>query len=337
MSCCRGRLVFDSIAVLVVVCGVSVGAQISTNPYRAIYGWEKLPAGRGKLGRRRRHLHRPGQETHLDAEPMRGRRQRVSRTRRSIRSSSSIWTAISSRALAPGMFDWPHGFFVDHEGNVWVTEGAPAGEARGAEGHKVGKGHQVFKFSPDGKVLMTLGDARRARRRPDALQRAVPRAGGAERRDLGDRRSSRRQQPPGQVHQGRQVHHAGGRRRESPRRWSAARSTTRITSRWTRRAGSSSRIAGTTAFRSSISRASTSRSGRSSAGPSAIAIDAQDRIYVVDGTSASPRPLASSPRAAGPPPATTGVNNPGYESGIRIGDARTGWITEFIPEMPLRA
>ena len=30
-----------------------------------------------------------------------------------------------------------------------------------------------------------------------------------------------------------------------------------------------------------------------------------------------------------------GVNNPGYESGIRIGDARTGWITEFIPETVL--
>jgi hypothetical protein len=48
-----------------------------------------------------------------------------------------------------GMFVFPHGATVDRAGNVWVTD------ARG-EG---GKGHQVFKFSPDGKVLMTLGKA----------------------------------------------------------------------------------------------------------------------------------------------------------------------------------
>jgi DNA-binding beta-propeller fold protein YncE len=38
---------------------------------------------------------------------------------------------------------------VDRDGNLWVTD------ARG----DAGKGHQVFKFSPDGKVLMTLGKA----------------------------------------------------------------------------------------------------------------------------------------------------------------------------------
>src|SRR5262249_46460641 len=35
------------------------------------------------------------------------------------------------------------------EGNVWVTDGQG----------KDGKGHQVFKFSPDGRILMTLGKA----------------------------------------------------------------------------------------------------------------------------------------------------------------------------------
>jgi DNA-binding beta-propeller fold protein YncE len=48
-----------------------------------------------------------------------------------------------------GMFIFPHGATVDRDGNLWVTD------ARG-EG---GKGHQVFKFDPDGKVLMTLGKA----------------------------------------------------------------------------------------------------------------------------------------------------------------------------------
>jgi sugar lactone lactonase YvrE len=46
-----------------------------------------------------------------------------------------------------GLFLFPHGATVDRENNLWVTD------ARGDR--KIG--HQVFKFSPDGKVLMTLG------------------------------------------------------------------------------------------------------------------------------------------------------------------------------------
>ena len=56
-----------------------------------------------------------------------------------------------------GLFAWPHGFFVDHEGNVWVADG-PTG-ARAEEGAAVGKRQQVFKLSPEGEVLMTLGIA----------------------------------------------------------------------------------------------------------------------------------------------------------------------------------
>jgi DNA-binding beta-propeller fold protein YncE len=48
-----------------------------------------------------------------------------------------------------GMFIFPHGATVDREGNLWVTD------ARGEKD----KGHQVVKFNPDGKVLMTLGKA----------------------------------------------------------------------------------------------------------------------------------------------------------------------------------
>ncbi|HLG57425.1 MAG TPA: peptidyl-alpha-hydroxyglycine alpha-amidating lyase family protein [Vicinamibacterales bacterium] len=48
-----------------------------------------------------------------------------------------------------GLFIFPHGATVDRAGNLWVTD------ARGENG----RGHQVFKFSPDGKVLMTLGQA----------------------------------------------------------------------------------------------------------------------------------------------------------------------------------
>jgi sugar lactone lactonase YvrE len=48
-----------------------------------------------------------------------------------------------------GMFVFPHGATVDRDGNLWVTDG----------NGQPGKGHQVFKFSPEGTVLMTLGRA----------------------------------------------------------------------------------------------------------------------------------------------------------------------------------
>jgi sugar lactone lactonase YvrE len=63
------------------------------------------------------------------------------------------------KSFGKGHRAFPHGFFLDTEGNVWVTEGAPVGDRRGDAGFKIGKGHQVFKFAPDGKLLMTLGTA----------------------------------------------------------------------------------------------------------------------------------------------------------------------------------
>jgi len=65
-----------------------------------------------------------------------------------------------------GMFAFPHGFTVDDEGHVWTSDAnasdtvlgmstvATAGPFKGAR-----RGHQVFKLSPQGKVLMTLGKA----------------------------------------------------------------------------------------------------------------------------------------------------------------------------------
>ncbi len=46
-----------------------------------------------------------------------------------------------------GMFVYPHGFHVDFEGNVWATDANGEGNV----------GHQVFKFTSDGELLMTLG------------------------------------------------------------------------------------------------------------------------------------------------------------------------------------
>ena len=57
-------------------------------------------------------------------------------------------------SFGSNMFIRPHGLHVDYEGNVWVTDGeGPDGE----DPRRTGKGHQVFKFSPSGKVLMEFG------------------------------------------------------------------------------------------------------------------------------------------------------------------------------------
>ena len=46
-----------------------------------------------------------------------------------------------------GLFVYPHGFHVDFEGNVWATDADAEGDT----------GHQVFKFSSNGELLMMLG------------------------------------------------------------------------------------------------------------------------------------------------------------------------------------
>jgi len=53
------------------------------------------------------------------------------------------------KSWGEGLFIFPHGATVDRDGNLWVTDAGGQG----------GKGHQVFKFSSEGKVLMTLGKA----------------------------------------------------------------------------------------------------------------------------------------------------------------------------------
>src|SRR5687767_118605 len=59
-------------------------------------------------------------------------------------------------SFGAGMFVRPHGIHIDRDGNVWVTDGeGPDGK----DPRRDGKGHQVFKFSPEGKLLMTLGKA----------------------------------------------------------------------------------------------------------------------------------------------------------------------------------
>ena len=157
------------------------------------------------------------------------------------------------------MFVFPHGATVDRDGNLWVTD------ARGENG----KGHQVFKFSPDGKVLMTLGKAGVSGSGPDLFDQPTDVVGRAERRHLRHRQPPQRQEQPRRpVHEGRQRSSRNGARKDR----AAASSASRTRSRWIRAAVCSSAIARTTASRSSIRTARYIAEWRQFGRPSGIAI-----------------------------------------------------------------
>lgn len=64
-------------------------------------------------------------------------------------------------SFGAGEFVLPHGMHVDSEGNVWVTD---------SMGNEAGtKGHQVIKFSPEGEVLLRLGQTGVPGRAPGLL------------------------------------------------------------------------------------------------------------------------------------------------------------------------
>jgi DNA-binding beta-propeller fold protein YncE len=58
-----------------------------------------------------------------------------------------------------GMFAWPHGIRVDRNGFLWITD---------AQARR-GLGHQVFKYTRDGQLLMTLGTKGVAGEGPDTF------------------------------------------------------------------------------------------------------------------------------------------------------------------------
>jgi hypothetical protein len=46
------------------------------------------------------------------------------------------------KSFGAGLFSFPHDLVLDRDGNIWIVDG---------------RAHQVFKFTPEGKVLLTLG------------------------------------------------------------------------------------------------------------------------------------------------------------------------------------
>ncbi len=74
------------------------------------------------------------------------------------------------KSFGGGMFVRPHGIHVDKEGNIWVTDArAPSAEDLKKFPGEDKKGSVVFKFSPEGKLLMTLGTPGVRGNPPEAL------------------------------------------------------------------------------------------------------------------------------------------------------------------------
>ncbi len=117
------------------------------NPYRVIRDWaqltvEKRPWVVRTASPSTRMARRSGPWT----DALRAPRRAVSAARRTRCTTSTRRVAryaASGAACSYGR----HGIHVDRDGNVWVAD------SRGADG----KGSIVVKFSPDGKILLTLG------------------------------------------------------------------------------------------------------------------------------------------------------------------------------------
>lgn len=132
-----------------------VAQAVVGNPYHAVHGWERLPEGR-TLGVVSGVYPDPDGQ-HLWMLDRCGANECAGSPLDPILKFDLAGNLVDS--FGAGLFAFPHGFFLDHEGFLWVTEGAPDGDPRGVEGLKLGLGHQVVKLNRKGEVVMTLGEA----------------------------------------------------------------------------------------------------------------------------------------------------------------------------------
>ena len=219
------------------------------------------------------------------------------------------------RSFGSGLFVWPHGIHVDHQGNVWVADAVHTACELGREN---GKGHQVHKFSPAGELLMSLGVA------------GV--AGGGE--DNFSCPSDVLILPDGHIVVGDGHNHGHG----GSNRIVKFTKDGKFVAAWGKKGTGPGEFQGIHAL-------AIDSQGRIFVGdranqriqildqngnhldtwtqfgsPSGIYIDENDKIYVADSDSGYDPDSTGTPR------------NPGFRRGIYIGDARTGELTAFIPD-----
>jgi DNA-binding beta-propeller fold protein YncE len=202
-----GRIVSVAVAAVLALSGWRVFAQAKVepvndrpNPYVVVENFFKLPAGREWGATSAVDIDRDGTSIWV-AERCGGNSSCVSNPVDPILKFDAKGNLVTS--FGKGMIVSPHGIHVDRDGNIWVTDyqddsgnggrsplsGAAAaargrgdaagrgtdaaGRGAGAAGRAGGgrgaaaplpiprpgatKGHQVHKFSPDGKLLLSIG------------------------------------------------------------------------------------------------------------------------------------------------------------------------------------
>lgn len=127
------------------------------NPYRVILSWQQLPEDRVMGAAAGIEVDADGRSIWV-AERCGANSCRESKLPMIMKFDSS---GKLLKAFGAGVLVTPHGIFVDREGNVWVTDMGldPATK----------RGDVVVKFSPEGKVLMTLGTPGVAGMGPDTF------------------------------------------------------------------------------------------------------------------------------------------------------------------------
>jgi sugar lactone lactonase YvrE len=113
------------------------------NPYESVDGWAPLPDGREW-----------GSTAGVDVDPDGVHLWAIDRCGANSCADSDLDPILKIdptgkvvQSFGGGMLLFPHGLHVDRDGNVWVTDG------QGRDG----RGHVVLKFSPEGEILLTLG------------------------------------------------------------------------------------------------------------------------------------------------------------------------------------
>jgi DNA-binding beta-propeller fold protein YncE len=295
-----------TVIVVLFFSGITGFCQSYPNPYRLIENWAKLPEGRimgavGKLA-----IDPDGEHIwaviRCDAtEPERFGDECLDSDLDPILKFDQQGNVVES--FGGGMFIWPHGIDVDKEGNVWVTDAVS--DNRKPKGDK--RGHQVIKFSPKGEVLMILG------------KQGVPGNGNYEFNSPSDV----------VVNDKGEIFIADGHAEDTNNRIMKFASDGTFIKAWGKTGYGPGEFKSIHAMAIDLQGrlfvadrgnnrlqildqegnfiAQWTQFGK----PSGVFFDKNDNIYVADSESDN-------------------VQNPGWEMGIRIGDAQSGWVHSFI-------
>jgi len=135
------------ITALLLVSATAAGQNDAPNPYQTIEGWATLPDDR--VWGATSAIYPANDGEHIWIAERCGANLCVGSDVDPVMLFDQDGNVV--RSFGAGMIVWPHGMYVDADDNVWIADAvgyAPVPE---------GIGHTVMKFSPDGELLMRLG------------------------------------------------------------------------------------------------------------------------------------------------------------------------------------